>query len=341
MPHEVDETTGTALLAFNKQNGTPWHELGEPIDGAFDIDELKARVPGLFFTVEGRPIYFPDSVVDGQPLDEAEFNGVPGWKVIVRTDTNAPLGVTSIRYREFQPLEMFEFGYALTKAGDEDVEPKGDVAGSLLGGRLVFMTYTLTDEAKRLFDFDPSTFERHVVVSGGNDGRHALRAKNTETRVLCHNTYLGHMAGAGREIVIRHTANMGDKVEDAKRVLGLVAKQDEAFIAKMTDLSKRDVDWDSLKAYLNALFPIPNDDKPHTRVENAQNAVHDLYVNSPNLDGVGMNAYRLFQATTEYADHYRNYTSGQGSNADARAVAVLDGAAGDLKDKALALLSKA
>lgn len=336
MGHGVDQTTGVAALAFNRQSGVPWHELGEPIEGRFTVDELKARQPALFFTVEGRPLVsfippFPNAAL---PDQLGLVYPVPGYKAIMRTDTDKVLGVVSNDYRTYQPEEVFRFGEALVGEG-----VYGDVAGSLLDGRLVFITFTFDeDEAKRLFDFDPSPYFRHLVVSAGNDGRHALRGKNSRTRVVCHNTYLGHVAGAGREVVIRHTSKMEAHIEDAKRVLGMAAKQDEAYIATMHDLSRRDVNWADVMAYVDALFPAPKDDKPHVRIDAAREAVRDLYATSPTLDGVDKTAYRLFQATVEYADHFRSYNTGLGSKADARAVAVLDGAAGDIKDRALKLL---
>jgi phage/plasmid-like protein (TIGR03299 family) len=338
MGHGVDVTTGKAALAYAVPDGVPWHVLGDPIDRRFTVDELKQTTPHLFFALEGRPVYALKPGFD--PLDLAvdvadAMTAIPGLKAITRADTGLVLGVTSKSYREYDPESVFRFGEALVGEG-----VFGSVAGSLLEGRLVFITFTFDEgDAKRLFDFDPSPYFRNLVVSAGNDGRHALRAKNSRTRTLCYNTYLGHLREAGREVVIRHTSQMETRIEDAKRALGMAAKQDEAFIARMTDLSKRDVDWEDVKAYLAALFPVPNDDKPHTRIEAAQDRIRDLFFHSPNLDGVDRSAYRLFQATAEYADHFRSYSAGGATKADARAAAVLDGAAQDIKDRALAVLS--
>jgi phage/plasmid-like protein (TIGR03299 family) len=327
--HGVDTSTGKALLLYNVKNGIPWHTLGEGIDGEFTVAIAKERMPELFFGLDGKPIFIegPDGPVK-----------VPGYKVITRDDTGAILGLTSTSYREFEPEPFFQFGEALTGEGAHL-----DVIGSLYNGRVVFATFTFSDdEAKRLFDFDPSPFFRHLVASTGNDGRHAARAKNTETRVLCANTYNGHLRGAGREFVIRHTSQMEARVEDAKRALGMADKHHEAFVAQMTDLSKRDVNWASVEAYLAKMFPIAdeNDGKNHTRVLNARSAVADIYRGADNLDGLDMTAYRLFQATVEYADHVRLYGNDK-TRDEARTLAVIDGAAVDLKDRALALLRTA
>ena len=326
MPAEIDVSTGVAALAYNERNGTPWHRLGKAIKGLFNVAELKEAVPELFFTVEKRPVYTTDVAVEGYPSIR-----VPGWMATVRTDTNRPLGIVSNSYREYQPEDLFLFAQALADEG-----ALMDVAGSLYDGRLVFATLDVGEVYK--FAFDPSEMLSKLVVSGGNDGRHALRAKATAVRVLCGNTYSEHLGAAGVDFVIRHTSRMDVKVEEAKAALGMTKRYVDSYKEAMEALAKRKMTMREIEQFTEVMVPIPDDGEKHVRLENARVLLRSLVTSSPSLDGMDQTAYRVFTASTEYADWGKVYRSAKGTPDEARALAVLDGTAAAFKEKALAVL---
>jgi phage/plasmid-like protein (TIGR03299 family) len=333
MPDALDDTTGTVAFVYNRENGDPWHRKGTPADGAMTADELFVKCPALDFPVSKEPTYF--LLPDGTPSE------VVDWRTVVRTDTMSPLGMVRPSYSLFANREGAYFGEAVisevTEGGYDFALPSFDTAGSLWGGRVVFFQLILGEDFR--VPGDDSVFQRRLLISLGHDGRHALKAKRTNTRVVCANTHGEAMAGVGSEFTVRHTSNMEVAVAEAKKALQMVRAHDDAFEATMVGLTTQKLTLADVTAFTEALFPVnPEVEKPY-RTEAARALVSQLYSGSPNLDGVPQTAYRLFQATVEYADHFRAYRTKGADAEDARAMALLDGTGSALKTRALALLS--
>lgn len=326
MPHMIDETTGRPAFVFNKQNGDPWHGLGTPVDGAMTAEDVFDLCPALDFTVAKAPVRF-------DPGQGAGTRPFPGYETVYRTDTMAPLGMVKSTYSLFQNREITDFADAVRGSSDAAY----DTAGSLYEGRLVFVQLMLGDDFR--IPGDPSTWERRLLVYAGHDGRHALKGKRTQTRVVCANTHNEAIKGAGSEYSVKHTSNMNVAVQNAQAALRMVARYDEAFELAMKALTKVPlVSVDDIKAFTTKLIPVnPQVERP-ARSDAARDAIAALFLNSPTLDGVDKTGYRMYQAVGEYADHYRTYRARGATAADARAVAVIEGSASDLKSRALSLL---
>lgn len=334
MPAGIDTTTGEAAFVYDRTGGDPWHRKGIPVDGAMTVDEVFEACPALGFIVEKRPIGFRTAL---DPVEAgviaAEYAPWAEWQAVVRTDTNAPLGMVRPTYRLYQNREGAEFAVAVAGESGEGI----DTGGSLWGGAQVFFCLNLGKDL--VIPGDPSPIARRLVVTWGHDGRHALRAVRTHIRVVCANTLNESIGAAVAEFSVRHTATMEDRVADAQRLLGLAAAHDAAFDAKMLDLATRPVHFLSeVTAFTEKLLPVnPQAEKPF-KTEAARALIADLYTKSPNLDGVPFTEYRLLQATVEWADHFRTYRAKRGDVEDARAEAILGGSASTIKARALALL---
>ena len=324
MPHMIDETTGEAAFIYNAQNGDPWHGLGTKVEGAMTAEDVFDLCPGLDFEVAKAPVSYAPA---------GHFNKeFKGWATVYRTDTLAPLGMVRDSFHLFQNREVTDFADAVRGSADAAY----DTAGSLYEGRLVFVQLILGEDFK--VDGDPSNWQRRLLVYAGHDGRHALKAKRTQTRVVCANTHNAAVRGAGAEYAVRHTANMDIHVEDARRALSLVAAYDKAFEQAMSELTKVALTRADAIAFLETLLPVRDEVKNPFKVTAARDGILALYANSPTLDGIDKTGYRMFQAVGEYADHYRSYRAAGGSAEDARLVSVIEGSAADLKQKAMGLL---
>ena len=328
MPAEIDQTTGSAAMVYNQQNGTPWHGLGTPVDGAMTGNDIFEMCPALDFEVALAPLY-----ADISHLDPATKSvRYPRLSAIVRTDTGAPLGCVGDNYHILQNREVVGFADAIRGQSGAAY----DTAMSLYGGRLVVFQLILGDDYE--IKGDPSAWQRRLLVWSGHDGFHALAATRTSIRVVCANTYHASTDHNNGTYKVRHTVNMAAAIDEAQKALDMVKKADDSFIDAMTRLSRQKVTTAQVLAFTEALIPTPEGSDNPTRTLEQRETLVGLFHDSPTLVGVKPTAYRLLQATGEYADWYRGYRGQAGTKDEARAKAILDGTAQDIKARAQRLL---
>jgi hypothetical protein len=87
------------------------------------------------------------------------------------------------------------------------------------------------------------------------------------------------------------------------------------------------------------LLPVdPKSDNPYKTLEQRA-GILALFDHSSTMDGVAPSGYRMYQAVSEYADHFVPvFKTKRGSAEDRRADSIVDGSAYALKSRALALL---
>ena len=97
--HGLDETRGSAALYTT----TPaWHRLGTVVPGGTtDVDEV-LHLGGIDYDVHRRPVLFRNELHGPARVMRGHF-------VTVRDDTQAPLGVVGDKYQVLQNREAFEF----------------------------------------------------------------------------------------------------------------------------------------------------------------------------------------------------------------------------------------
>ncbi|KMS65182.1 hypothetical protein BVRB_038580, partial [Beta vulgaris subsp. vulgaris] len=104
MPHELATTNGrTAMMYFGD---TPWHGLGTKLDEPATAAEAITKA-GLNFNVVLKP------------LQTSEGIKVPQRQAVVRTDSNAVLGVVGNSYQPVQNHQCFGFLDAIVVASGE------------------------------------------------------------------------------------------------------------------------------------------------------------------------------------------------------------------------------
>lgn len=328
-PANIDATLGRPAFVFNSQNGDPWHRVGTAVDHAMTWDEVLERCPEVAFAVAMMPVNTVITTPDGPltvPLNE--------WRAIVRTDTNSPLGLVSPGYTLYQTEALGRFADAVRGSSGANY----DTAGSLFGGRMVFTQLDLGDTFK--VPGDDSPWVRRLLISTGHDGRHALKAKRTQTRVVCSNTLSAALGEVSPEYVVRHTSQMDVQVDEARKALQMAENYDEAFEVRMADLTRTKMTLNDVIAFTEVLIPIaPADMEKSVRKQADRDAIASLFSKSPTLDGVPLTAYRTLQAVAEWTDHYRLYRKNGFAADEVLAESIVDGSAAKIKAKALALLS--
>lgn len=286
MAHELEiKADGTASMAYNVENGRPWHGLGTEVKGLMtSADALTAA--GLDWTVSKAPLY--------SRFGSRYIKSEDRWS-IQRSSDGKILGTVGKDYTEFQNTEAFAFLDTLLKSGEAHI----DTAGSLFGGKRIWI-------AARLDDFTvlgKDVYEQWMLITNSHDGSRALQASITPIRVVCANTEAMALRGASQTFRIRHRGDLAGKVQEAKETLQVAHKYTDEFMAQSEALAKIEVSVDQFEAIMKNAFP----DQKRQLATNLQN-VKIIRAESPRIpDDLRMTGYGALSALTEWTSWGKDY----------------------------------
>jgi phage/plasmid-like protein (TIGR03299 family) len=259
----------------------PWHGLGTPL-------------PSLATAQEALEAARLDWTVEKRELRDSDYRRVHRKLALVRSDTGECLGVVSPRYEPLQNTEAFRFFDEVTM---DPNGPKYEVAGSLGGGRIVWILARIPGFFELV---KGEVHQPYLLLANGHDGRMAVHLLPTVVRVVCQNTL--QMALHGAKLVWRRTHRQSLTeldVWDARHVLGLVEKEHTAlaeFYGALLKEKATPVDVSSLLRYVYG--------------SNASSRRERLILNlleaGPGCDNprVRGTLYALLNAITDMEDHY-------------------------------------
>lgn len=176
------------------------------------------------------------SVIDGQLVD------VPGCKLNVRSDTETQLGVVANSYRVIQNSDMEDLANAIT---EEDPNAKIDDGGCFRDGKIVYMLVKTTPFALRQDD----EVVPYLLLANGHDARMSLRVAPTSIRPVCENTLYWALGKASTNIIIPHTANAWDRVQQAKSSIVLLHRAMESQREAAETLAKKTVSREEVQQF--------------------------------------------------------------------------------------------
>ncbi len=175
-----------------------WHGMGVVTDGTLPAREAFETADALF-TVEKRELKLPTHVFD------PESNGYLPGRVcyqptshfgVVRTDTQALLGVVSKQYEIVQNDSLLRMAEFIREEVDMDC------VIVLSDGAKVCFTATLRGAETDIVPGD--TVKRRIVGYLGHDGKTGCGAKFTNIRVVCQNTLTAALGESGAHSSITH-----------------------------------------------------------------------------------------------------------------------------------------
>lgn len=248
MAHEL---TNTDKIILHKDKA--WHGMG-------------IVVPEAPTVREACDIVFPWTVIQKKmtvKIDDKTYV-VEGNCLNLRSDTHEQLGLVSDDYQVIQPQQMADFCEMLSEHGNVKVE----TAGSIRGGRRVW--FLLKGDAFEIGNGDK--IYPYCLVSNGFDRATAYRVTPTTIRAVCSNTL--HMSIPRNDsgqleqsaIVIRHTENAMDRIEEAKIALkryGTVLQETKSVMEQMAakPMTKEDCEKFFLECYTADFGDIPANPK--------------------------------------------------------------------------------
>lgn len=290
----------------------PWHGLGKKVDHLLTSAEA-IDAAGLNYQVQKMPIFLKDGTE------------IKDQYATVRMDNNAPLGVVGSKYTVLQNKDAFSFFDAVVSVKEAMYE----TAGALGVGERIWLLAKLPGYIKTVGD---DITEKYLLLTNTHDGSGSVQVMLTPIRVVCQNTLnVGIQAGSHKS-KIRHTFNMGMKVEEVRKTLGLIQQQFTIFEQATQKLAAVQLTTEAAEAYFKkSLAIVEQEDNRSTRAQNILEEVSNLFVNGKGatLPGAKDTAWGAFNAIVEYVDHSRG-----GENLEKRAQSLLFGSGANIKQKA-------
>jgi phage/plasmid-like protein (TIGR03299 family) len=315
MPHMVESM-------WSGEDRAPWwHGL----DGKFatvtsdkGVNWSKAlRLAQADWKVRKYPLYAflqPSTLAEatGDPVLLSDFSGPSAdFYGLVREDTKGLLYVVGGRYVEIQNAETFQWASNILDSGGLDFV----TAWVLREGRCVGCTLQLP---KGITVGGASGEELPTYLNVLNwHGGGALEAHISHVRVECQNTLTSSQRSAQSVIHIRHTANATQKLEVARKTLGIAYESSAAFETECNELLDKAANQSTvIKAY-ESVWTKPDESagpkpKAMTRWKNRLDEVVTVWGESPNLANVRDTQWGVYNAFTEWSQWGRKFRGSAG-----------------------------
>ncbi len=290
MSHEVE-----TMFSWRE---TPWHGLGNVLHGAPPTAAQAIVAGGLDWTVSLREI-FRKVIRQGEfGQTFTTFEVIKDRFELTRDSDGTPLAILSDKYRPFQNRDAFAFMDSLVASGAAVYE----TAGSLKGGRVVFVTMKLPNYITLP---GGDKIETYLLLRTTHDGTGRIMVYVVNIRVVCMNTLTWAIEGARHKWGVTHTSDVQAKVAQAQQALGFTIDYEEAFrqeAAAMMDIRVTD---DQIVAFLKKEI----DDRPK-KLELIDKMIFNVR-NSPTVGDYAGTAWGAFNGVTELLEHGLEHRSAQ------------------------------
>ncbi|WP_214103215.1 DUF932 domain-containing protein [Acrocarpospora catenulata] len=306
-----------------------WHGLGQIIPGGTtSIDEV-LRLAQIDWEVAKREVRY-SFMADGE--DKPTLRTAPGSFVTVREDTGAALGVVGTKYTPIQQRRIFGFLEELVSQG-----VLWQSAGPLDDGRRVFVSLKVPENIVVDAGGINDEIQLFIVALNSHDGRSKAETVVTPWRPVCRNTERFAVRDAVTRWGIRHTSGALDRLEEARRSLGLTLAYGKSWAEEENTLAQTNIVLDEFDKLIADLWPPSEEEEPSTRTQGIadrrRERLHDMFATES--ERLGRTAYAAERTITDYLDNVAPRRPGKSLSLElARASAALVGVDDDVKTKA-------
>jgi len=263
----------------------PWHGLGIVTENTLTRADAIIQ-SGLNWTVSKRPLFLNDNGNLGLQALEAF--------AVTRDTDNAILGVVGEGYNAIQNEESFDFAEALLAEG-----ATFETAGSLFGGKRIFICAKLRET-----DILDDKVGEYLVLANSFDGTMPFTGMITPIRVVCNNTLKLAGASASRIVKLRHTKNISDKVDQARKILSMAHKYTDQIKLEAERMFAIPFGDKALDAFTDRIFGVGED--ASTRAKNMAETNRELFEEAllqPDIQNFSGTAWGTFQALADVDSH--------------------------------------
>jgi len=288
MSDEIFTRNGIASMAYVGEK--PWHQLGQELTPGASVDTWIDEA-GLNYDVLGQVVNFQDPQGNMMPFGTR--------KVLVRSDTLAPLEVVAKDYKIVQPKEIIEIFRGFVEAGNMSLE----TAGVLKGGNKI---WGLARIGKDLDAGDGDMVQNYLLLATSYDKSLSTTGQLTSVRVVCNNTlsFAINRGKSGKEQSIRIPHNQKFDSEKVKNKLGLIKETIDENAQIIQKLHKTTVSHDEAIAFFTHLLCTPKERKSgEVDIGSKARSMAKLWESYQHAPGREDSAWGLVNAVTYAVDH--------------------------------------
>ena len=323
--------------------GARWRNVGADVSDCETVKEVCEKSK-CDFEVK----LFPIQTVETLPIPGKETHQHvidPDHRMPVRMDTLESMGAVGADYNAVQMWDSFGIIQPLIDSGKIVFE----TAGTLYGGRRYFLVTRLAERIQ----IGPDEIEQCIVIHGSHNGDYAVSANFLPVRCLTGVTLLdrcfnkmGAMHGTpASSVSIKHTKNAQHRIGISQKIMGDGINFFHKYCARLERLAGNPFDDVQFKAFLNALFPDPENKKviDLTRTRKPVNPenreiIGDIYTGSDHKLITGTE-YGAFSSVCEFVDKHRGTRVQKGKDEDeVKLTALWFGQGATIKAKAMNML---
>ena len=308
MGHELDITDGQASYADSRVDSQgrvdAWHKLGTPVGHAMTVDEALDAAHMRGWDVRTEPLTASVTLPDGTTVALP----VPDRQLVLRTNpinaATEALGVVGMRYTPFANETTTGLLEKLVDAGGAHVE----TIGALRGGRDTFVTMRMPGhmEFRSPITGALDTTDLYISVLNNHTGQAPLRALIAPVRIVCANTQRMAENAARSVVTLRHTGDPAARMREVRELLGLTFAYRDTYVEQCERLIARELDSVVVLDVIEDVFGVKaaTTERQETPRKERAGEVIDLYRTSPTVAPFKGTAYGVYNAVTEYLDHY-------------------------------------
>ena len=284
MSHEID------TMAYTGKR--PWHGLGTAVSGAMTAEEAMVK-GGLDWGVTKLPAYYKD--------EEGEFHPIEEKYATVRQDTGKALGVVGDVYEPLQNKSALSFFDAMV----QEKLAMYHTVGSLKQGRRIWLMAKLP---KTLRVAGKDDVELYTLLTNSHDGKGSVELMNTPIRVVCWNTLTRARNAAVSSFRIRHCGRMGEAIQEARDILGIITRSADDFLAEANHLVSKKLTKGAVEELLASVGLRKLEDKHGKPNENREDerltvmALMDAGKGN-GVPGIKGTLWAGYNGITEWVDH--------------------------------------
>ncbi len=331
MSHDLEILSRGASFVSARQHA--WHRLGTVLPERFDAGQAMEHAALGGWNVRKEPL---QAVVIG--AEGVDTVAVEGKFATVRNhpETGRPdvLGVVGDQYTVIQNEEHSDLLDALVDQSGAHYE----TAGSLRGGRSVFLTMKLPD-TMQVGGVDG--VDTYIAALNSHDGTSAFRLLVTPVRIVCANTQAAAIRAARSTFSIQHSSGARGRIEEARQALGLTFRYVAAFQAGAEKMINEAMSTAGFVAMTRVLCPVKDNATDRIKGNAAKRELDfvQLFTGSDTNTAIRGTRWGAYQAITEWTDHYAPTPKGSDAATVRAERVVAGGQITDLKTRAFDLLT--
>jgi phage/plasmid-like protein (TIGR03299 family) len=298
------ESMPDGSVAFASARVPAWHQLGTVTTGCMTATEAITTAKLSDWRVRKVPVLGREAT--GNTITGTSENLIDAPDKAMTVRTNPVTGATDylgVVGRDYTPVQ----NEACAELLDLLVDASGahfETAGSLRGGRQVFITLKLPEQI-RVAGVDD--LDLYLAVSTSHDGSMALRVDATPVRVVCANTQTLSLKRSVGHYTFRHTTNVKTKISQARQAIGITYAYRDAFTAEAERMLNTELTLDAFRTVCEQLWPTPDPDAPvRTRNNHTRRArsLDYLFTQAPTQANIRSTAWAGLQSVVEHVDFY-------------------------------------